>query len=263
MTVTSAPISVTAILDEHVAALSEERLPDGKWHPSSYWGCDRKVVYELRGVEKTNPPNAATYRRFRVGHILHEFVQGALATAPEIIAFYPEFSIETKLEETGHGDGLAFLNDGTAIVLEFKSINARGFGFLKTGPKDDHAKQASSYAVAARRDGVIADDGTAIPPLGDKLTGVLVVYLEKDSLEMREFWLPYNTGWEARVEARIASLERYRADPESLPPRQADKSKFPCSWKGGQCDFLDRCWDQDGNGVRPTEATAVPDAFEW
>jgi hypothetical protein len=266
-----------ALVDEHVAALNEERLPDGKYHPSSYWGCDRKVIYELRGTERSNPPNARSLRIFRIGHILHEFVQGALATAPEIIGFYPEFLIETKLDETGHGDALMLFSDWTAAVLEIKSINEKGFVFLKESPKDDHAKQGSSYAVAARNHGVWVVDPTAennlrfVPPLGERLTGVLVVYFEKSAMDAREFWLPYDPAWEKRVEERIAHLNSYRDDPESLPPRQASKTKFPCQWKGGsakgggECDFYDHCWfgADTGAGVKPVEPTSVPEAFDW
>ena len=262
-----APISVAALLDEHVAALEEERLPDGKWHPSSYWGCDRKVIYEVRGTEKTNPPDKVSKRRFRIGHILHEFIQGALLTAPDLDAFYPEFLIESKLEETGHGDGLAKVaGQDLWFVLEFKSINSNGFRFLKTEAKDDHAKQGSSYAIRARNDGVWVDgpdDQVFVPALGDKLAGVLVVYFDKDTLQVKEFWLPYDVAWETRVEERIAHLETYRQDPESLPPRMPDRNKFPCSWKGGSCDFFDRCWNQDGPGVEPVGKTDVPEVFEW
>lgn len=274
---TEAPISVEALVDEHVAALEEERVPDGKWHPSSYWGaCDRKIIYELRGVEKTNPPGPQQKRIFRVGHILHEFIQGALASAPEIIHFYPEFEIVSKLEEAGHGDALMFFDDGTVAVLEIKSINSKGFYFLKTEPKYDNAQQGKTYAVHARNDGVWVDDPAApdgktfVPPLGDRLIGTLVVYFDKDTLKVREFWLPYDPAWEAEVEGRIGELEPYRSDPESLPPRQASKSKFPCSWRGGsakgggECDFFDRCWGGEADpAVAPVGLTEVPEVFEW
>jgi hypothetical protein len=268
---TDAPISVAALVDEHVAALEEPREPDGKWHPSSYWGaCDRKIIYELRGVERSNPPGPRSKRIFRIGHLLHEFIQGALATAPEIAEFYPEFEITSKLEETGHGDALMVFDDGTAAVLEIKSINSKGFFFLKDEPKPENAAQGQTYAVHARNDGVWVDDPAAeggkrfIPPLGDRVTGVLVVYFDKDTLHIREFWLPYDTAWEQKVEDRIAHLETYRADPESLPPRQKTKSKFPCSWKDGQCDFFTRCWsDVDGPGSEPAGETDVPAVFEW
>ena len=73
--------TVEAALDDHVAALEIPRLPDGKWHPSSIFGCDRKAIYEVRGTTPTNPPNAGSRRTFRIGHIFHSFLQDAVAAA--------------------------------------------------------------------------------------------------------------------------------------------------------------------------------------
>ncbi len=265
------PISVAALLDEHIAALEEPRLPDGKWHPSSYWGCDRKAIYEVRGVPQTNPTDNVSKRRFRIGHLLHSFIQGALETAPELLRFYPEFSIESDLEESGHGDGLGELVDGNWIVFEFKSARKSSFKF---GLKDDHVKQASSYAVQARTQGVwveVADKAPMwIDALGEKLIGVLVVYLEKEDLHINEYWLDYDPAWEQAVRERIAHLESYRADPESLPPRLPMSKKggqlvknWMCGGAWGSCPFLDRCWKVDGPGRKPGAKADTIEPFEW
>lgn len=267
---------LTDLIDEHIEALEEPREPDGKWHPSSYWGCDRKVIYEVRGVEQTNPADVVSKRRFRIGHILHEFVQGALLSAPELVEVYPEFTLESKLEEAGHGDALIHYVNGDVdiwFVLEAKSSRKSSFKF---GLKEDHAKQGSSYAVSARTMGVWVEDPSApegkrwIDPLGDKLAGVLVLYLEKEDLHTQEYWLPYDEAWETRLQERLAHLETYRADPESLPPRLPMSKRggklvknWMCGGAWGSCPFFDRCWKQDGGAVKPTDATDVPAVFEW
>lgn len=266
------PISIADIVDEHVAALEEPREPDGAWHPSSYWGCDRKVIYEVRGTPQTNPPDNVSKRRFRLGHIIHAFVQTALETAPGVVACYSEFSIRSQLNEKGHGDALLELEDGTFIVIEAKSARKTSFKF---GMKDDHAKQGSSYAVQARVEGVWVDDPAAeggkrfIEPLGEKLAGVLVVYIEKEDLHIKQYWLPYDRAWEERIRERIAHLEAYKSDPESLPPRLPMTKKggklvknWMCGGAWGSCPFLDKCWKQDGSARAPGEEPAPPE-YEW
>lgn len=269
---TEAPFSVAAALDEHVLALEEERLPDGLYHPSSFWTrCDRKVIYELRGVEKTNPHDNVSSRRFRIGHIFHAFIQEALLSSPDLLEFYPEFSIggQPGDRETGHGDGLGKLADGTWFVLEAKSARATSFKF---GLKPEHGKQGATYAVHARTRGVWVDDANAeggkrfIPPLGDKLVGVLVFYLEKEDMKSKEFWLPYDVQWEQDLVDRIAELDEYFNDPASLParlPLTKKGGKLVKSWECGYCPFLDRCWKQDGGKVKPGAKAELPAAFEW
>lgn len=274
---TEAPFSIKALVDEYVEALEEPRPPDGMWHPSSYWGCDRRAIYEVRGVEQTNPSDARARRIFRVGHLIHSFVQTALASAPDFVAFYPEFAIESKLEERGHGDGLVFLEDidtGPVVVIEAKSKNSTGMRYIRMAASDDHAKQGSSYAVQARTTGVWIEDGEErrfIPALGERVVGVIVVYFDKDSLDIVEHWLPYETEWEQRVADRITHLNKYRDDPDSLPPRLPMsrsggklKKNWMCDWGTGRCPFLDRCYKQDGSGTLPAgERSEIPEVYEW
>lgn len=258
------PLDITAILDEHVARLEEPREPDGKYHPSSMWGCDRKVIYELRGVEKSNPPDATSSRRFRIGHILHAFLQSAIAETSSVVRVYSEFSTkDDRLNITGHGDVLVELNTGMFVVVEAKSRRASG---LKFGLDEDHAKQGSTYAVEARTVGVWVTDDEGndkfLPPLGETLIGVIVYYMEKEDLLTQGHYIPYDESWETRLDERVASLDRYRNDPESLPPRLPmirGKPDWHCKWKTGQCDFYTRCWTQDGSAIEPVESGE----FDW
>lgn len=107
-----------------------------------------------------------------------------------------------------------------------------------------------------------------IPPLGEKLVGVLVVYIEKEDLHIDEHYLPYDVEWESRVENRLSELEAYRADPQSLPPRLPMTVKggkkvknWQCGGAWGSCPFLDKCWKEDGSGVAPSDDPIVIE--EW
>lgn len=262
------PVSITKALDDYIESVEEPREPDGKYHPSQFWGCDRQTMYALRGVERSNPPDARSKRRFKIGHVLHELVQEALSQSPDIIAFYPEFAIgDPDLNTGGHGDGLIFFSDGTVVVVELKSIRKNGFRYLAGKPKADHKKQAGTYAVHARLFGCWVDtgernpDGTPkmefIPPLGERLIGVLFGYFEKEDLDTAEFFEPYDSEWEDELRDKVESLQPYRGDPESLPPRlPLVKGKKP--WNCDYCDWKDRCWKQDVARRDPvTEADLV------
>lgn len=252
MTETSLPVSVTKALDDYIESIEEPREPDGKYHPSQFWFCDRQTMYALRGVPRTNPPDRKSKRRFKIGHMLHELVQEALAQSPDVVAFYPEFLIlDEEGNITGHGDGLIFFSDGTVVVLEAKSIRKGAFKFKL--PKPEHVKQASIYAVTAKKAGCYVDDGntlTFIPPLGDRLIGILMAYFEKEDLDTAEFFVPYDEQWEADIDEKLARLRPYREDPESLPKRLPlvnGKKQWPCNY----CDWKDRCWKVDPAKVDP------------
>jgi hypothetical protein len=251
---TSLPLSVTAALDDYIESVEEPREPDGKYHPSQFWGCDRQTIYALRGVERSNPPDKISKRRFKIGHTLHELIQEAIGQSPSVIRFYPEFTIgDPDYNTAGHGDGLAFFDDGTVVVVEIKSIRAAAFKFGL--PKADHVKQAGTYAVHARTKGVWVDDDagkTFIPPLGDRLIGLLMAYFEKEDLKTFEDFVPYDDQWELDLEQKVSDLQPYRDDPESLPPR-LPLVKGKKAWNCNYCDWRDRCWKID-----PAKREPVP-----
>lgn len=260
MSETSLPVSVTKALDDYIESIEEPREPDGKYHPSQFWFCDRQTMYALRGVERTNPPDKKSKRRFKIGHILHELVQEALAQSPDVISFYPEFLIlDEEGNITGHGDGLIFFSDGTVVVLEAKSIRKAAFKYLHGKPKPEHVKQASIYAHHAKHRGCWVDTEGGkqfIPPLGDRLIGLLVAYFEKEDLDTAEFFVPYDEQWDADIEEKVEKLRPYREDPESLPPR-LPLVKGKKSWMCNYCDWKDRCWKVDPAKVEPVVGEPV------
>lgn len=225
------------MLDRFLADTEEERLPDGKWHPSSMFLCDRQAVYSVRGVPKTNPPDSIALRRFRIGKILHELLQEAIGSEGKLV---PEAEVDVpELNLAGHADGLWTDDQGGVWVLEIKSTRALGKIKKDKKPQDHHAKQAQAYAVAFRKD------------YGERLKGIIVVYLEKNDALTVEFELPYDPAWETELKQKIEHLEQYRLDPEGLPPRLPlvkGKVQWPCNY----CDWFDRCWNQDKSEVELT-----------
>jgi CRISPR/Cas system-associated exonuclease Cas4 (RecB family) len=249
-------ISVTRALDDYIESATEERPPDGKYHPSSMFLCDRQVMYQVRGVAASDPIDLKSKRRFYIGHRLHEAVQRAMESADGVEAFFPEFKVYSDEHNiAGSGDGLVFFDDGTAVVLEIKSTKriAIKFGL----PKEEHKKQAKVYAWAARNVGVQAIDETGaevdIPPLGDRLKGILIAYLEKEELQIWEYFLSYEEAWDTEVQERLYELDAWREDEDSLPPRLPLKADGKKQWPCNYCPFKTRCWKVDPSRINPKE----------
>lgn len=249
-------ISVSAALDDYIESVTDERPPDGKYHPSSMFLCARQTMYHVRGVEPTNPVDSVSKRRFYIGHRLHEAVQRAMETATGVAEFYPEFKVYSEeLNIAGSGDGLVIFDDGTAVVLEIKSTKRY---VVRMGlPKEEHKKQVKVYAHHVRHTGVTAineyGDEVEIPPLGDRLLGVLIVYLEKEELQIWEYFLPYEAQWDEDLRERIYELDAWRADEDSLPPRLPLKADGKKQWPCNYCPFAKRCWNVDPSKIMPKE----------
>ena len=237
--------SVETSLDRYVEAIAEPREPDGLWHPSSLGGCDRKALYEVRGTPKSNPPDARTRRVFRVGHLMHEFVQTAIALDPSVLRFFAEVALDAPdLRVTGHADGLLTHVDGSWEVLEFKTISSRAFQYGDL-PKPDHVGQLSLYMKVLREYGGRSGPEKfqeVIPPLGERLARGRVIYVSKDDLRIGEYGITWSDAKDEEIRAKLARLESYR-EAGTLPDRlpvNGSKRHYLC----GYCPFQDHCWGE-------------------
>lgn len=279
------PFSVEAAVDRYVEELEEARGHDGLWHPSGLFGCPRKAVYDYLGVDK-DEPDARAKRIFRLGHMLHEFVQTAIAAWVDsidpgedgLVLFLPEVKVvDPELGVKGHADGLGLYADGHWELFEFKSINSNAFKYGDL-PKDDHRKQPTLYAGILRRlGGTWKVDGPRralpvgglgleaftdeegdlrlrIPPLPD-LTRMQLVYVSKDDMQMEAFpqlWTPEKEAW---IGSYLERLQRH-ADEGTLPHRLPNKtlpsgniSPTQRDYRCSYCPFAARCWNVDKEGV--------------
>lgn len=248
--------SVADAVDAYIDSVTEDRPFDEKWHPSSMFGCARQAVYQVRGVEPTEETDMLSKRRFYIGHRLHEAVQRALENAKGVAECYPEFEIDVpSLGVVGHGDILIRLEDGRWYMVEVKSIKKWG---MKMGlPKENHVQQAMVYAWAVRNQGFNVDKGDGLmvlmPPLGDKLVGIIMVYMEKEELFIVEKPIPWDDSWNGQVAERLVELGMYKDDPDSLPPRLPYAAKGKRHWLCGYCPYTTKCYSVDVAEVPPKE----------
>ncbi len=229
---------VTDAVDRHVEALEEERLPDGKWHPSSISGpCVRKAVLEKNGVPFVVTPDPQTKRVFRIGHIFHKFVQDAVSKDPNVKLSIPEIDIEIPLwDVVGTADVLVLLKSGSYELIEIKSIKDAGLNYAL--PKPDHLIQATIYAYALREHGGSVENMKLLP-LGERLDSIRVVYVGKETMQIKEKVIKYTPELEASMLSRIDAVlrsDRRFVDSARMPPEidAFDRSK---TWYYNYCPY--------------------------
>lgn len=242
------------MVDDYIHSVNDERLPDGKYHPSSMYGCTRKVMYEVRATPPSEASTSASERRFYIGHRLHEAIQRTLESHPSIEECYAE--VEVDYEEYtlgGHGDALIKV-DGEWWIIEAKSIKkfAIKFGL----PKEDHVKQAVSYWWAVRNNGFWYDDDDHMARHWHKpvdVKGVIMVYWEKEGLSILQYTLEPEPWWNTLVPERTAELDAWANDPDSLPPRvplnKDGKKNWQCKGADYYCPFYTKCWYEDPHEI--------------
>lgn len=246
--------NITNAIDEYIESVTDDRKPDGRYHPSSMHLCDRQVIYEVRGTPVTNPVDKKSKRRFYVGHRLHEIVQRAIESMKGVTDVHLEFEVDAPDENIkGHGDALIETDEDEWWIVEAKSTKkiAAKFGL----PKPHHIRQAKDYAWAVKHTGVYVEvtPGTVtfLPPQGDRVKGIILIYLDKEELETWEYSFEYEDSWDDEMVEKLDALDAYRNDPASLPPRLPLNKSGTKQWPCNYCPFKDQCWKVDGPGVLP------------
>jgi len=244
--------TVAQALNEYIRSTSKPRQPDGMWHPSGLYGCDRKTIYEVRGTAPTDDRDDRSYRILEVGQIMHDFIQGALKHSNTYVAqAWDEVKINAPdIKLVGSVDMLVQHHDKSYEVLEFKTINSYAFK-SKEHPKEEHSGQVQAHRHGLRYYGGIVNEGTpqehAIEPLGSDLTRARIIYVSKDDMMMEEYPVEWTAEGDADLISRINRLESHQSSgtlPERLKP-EVKKGKLQRNWLCGYCQFQTKCWDED------------------
>lgn len=205
-----------------------ERPSSTPFRGSTLGGCLRAQHYSATGVEPSNPFEPRLYRIFEQGHVIADVLYKKLEASGLFDSI--QFEVPVLWEEknfSGNIDILVQWKGATEEeVIELKSMNSRGFTYLKA-PKPEHAIQAASYALA--REHLTGSPVTA-----------RVVYVSKDDFRIAE----YTVGSEWYDKAlRVLEVGNKFLDQGRIPWRlplaegQDVKKKWPCAG----CQWLTKC----------------------
>jgi hypothetical protein len=191
---------------------SEDDVAKHYYHPSSIGRCQRELWFQAFNAPGADGDDLLkSHLIFEIGTYGHILFQNLCERAGVLVQ--RELGVlDHLLKVIGHCDGKLKIRNDT-FALEFKTINARGFAKLGSTPKDDHVWQVHIYMALL------------------KLNAALIVYWNKDTSELREFRVPFDTAlWEKKLKPRIkAHHEAVRT--RTMPDREGTgPESFPCRY---------------------------------
>lgn len=237
---------ITDALSTYIKDNASIRKPDGKYHPSGLFGCDRKTIYEVLGTPKTDTRDDRSFRILEMGQIVHDFVQKAILTQYD--EAYDEIKLSIPdLNIVGSADLIVRVGDEWEVV-ELKTINSRAFQYGDT-PKVEHVMQLQTYMYAIRSNGfTVAGVGPTEDVVFDAapfkdLTKGRLVYISKDDMKMAEYTIEYSEELARSIVDKVAKLD-YHLKSNTLPERLPEE-KGKKHWLCGYCEFKTKCWEVD------------------
>lgn len=222
--ITDAMLSVACFTARAAEYNHRERLEGQYFHPSALGVCLRKMWFGQKGAPPNGDPSGTDLLRshmiFEMGTYLHVLFQNLCERAGYLKA--REVAIRSRKRMLlGHGDGILEI-DGERYLLEFKTVNSRGFTMVRDKPHEGYIKQVTAYMRVL------------------KLKKCILVYVNKDNGMMKEFLVLYDRNFYLKqVKTRIRRYFRY-VDANEVPKREGPQANlFPCNF----CEFSRVCWD--------------------
>ncbi len=209
-------MSIQQVID--IALLKEQeeknkRVRSGKFSPSSFGKCYRAQVFNRQNELQTNPPDAEALRRFKVGNIIHDYMQ----------QFFPSAQREVKILIEDDIIGFADIVLDNEVVdikscrtYEFKTFSKEDYD-ISVG-KTTNCLQVCSYALFLGK------------------PQARLIFIEKDALDSKEFVLQVK-DWKNQIEDELLILRGYWKNGNLPPAAPRAYGGKECSY----CNFRDKC----------------------
>ena len=215
------------LIDKFYLDRERERKERGKertrFYISEAGKCPRSIFFRFKQAP-AREIEAERLRLFEHGNYIHQLILRPLFSLRLIRA--TEVDISPQEIITGRADAIISVN-GEPHVLDIKSISGRMNLEKMKEPKIEDCYQIQLY----------------LHYFGIK-KGILL-YLNKDTQELREFPITYNNEL---VKKLLANFEKLKSKIESdiVPPRLID---FPEGWQCRYCEFGEICRMAGANEV--------------
>lgn len=213
-------MSIQKLIDNALTKEQEEkskRIRSGKFSPSSFGKCYRAQYWNRKNEPVTNPPSAEALRRFKVGNIIHSFVQGFFPNAQR------EVLVLSGDDMVGYADIVLpdeVIDIKSCRSYEFKTFAKKDYN-IREG-KFQNCLQVATYALFLNR------------------PRARLIFIEKDALDSKEFVLE-TKDFEEVIKEELEILRGFwKQDklPAPLPRAYGGKECGYCSFKN-KCEKLE------------------------
>lgn len=207
---------IQELIDTHLLKEQEEknkRVRSGKWTPSRFGRCYRMQFLARKLEPETNPPDVSALRRFKMGNLIHSYMQEMFPTAqkevkvvlePDLIGFadivMPEEVVDIK----------------SCRSYEFKKMDEPGYRIGEN--KEGNCLQVSAYSWLLNK------------------PQARLIFIEKDKLDSKEFVIQ-TSDWVDKLAEELDILRGYWKQ-DKLPPAMP---RLYSGKEGAYCPFLNRC----------------------
>jgi CRISPR/Cas system-associated exonuclease Cas4 (RecB family) len=176
--------------------------------------CPRAIFFKFKNVprEKMTPQ---VLRMFDHGDYIQMQILSNLFSLGIVRA--SEIKIPPQELISGRADAIITLNNDLYVV-DFKSMNSMVFKNL-TEPKEDNVNQIQLYLHFF------------------KIPRGILLYINKDTLELKEFLVEYDSARAKKLLAELSDLKT-KIDSNIIPKRI---SSFPDDWQCQYCQFKEIC----------------------
>jgi CRISPR/Cas system-associated exonuclease Cas4 (RecB family) len=178
--------------------------------------CGRALFFKFKNVprEEMKP---SVLRLFDHGDHIHQMIMKPLLGLREIHVVASEVNIPPQEIISGRSD--AILSDGKSLyVLDIKSMNSMIFDKLKE-PKEENVDQLQLYLHYF------------------KIPKGILLYVNKNSLELKEFVVEYDSKRAAGLIDVLKGVKE-KIDSNTVPPRLIS---YPKNWQCTYCSFKEIC----------------------
>ena len=211
--------SLTKTIDDHIANSRGDHQPSDNFYATELGSCSRKAVLRRARFEP-EPFDERTLRVFKVGEILHKFVQDILKIEGLLVA------TEEPAKQwgiSGRIDAVVEV-EGRNILFEIKSVNSRKFSYLNSESDPHYYMQTTFYQMVLQEK--------------YNFSSTRLIYLSKDDLRIKEIEIPVER-WKPKVEENIKELqeawENWKND--KVLPDVLEKGNWKCKY----CNLKSAC----------------------
>ena len=192
--------------------------------------CARKLYYSYHRVPEDFGMPINVLRICRMGDAVHDMLNKIYYDAGVLIQDEVRL-VDEELELSAYIDAM-FELDGELWIGEYKSINSRGFGYLK-GPKPEHNIQAMTYLYVFNKQ--LKDGKFPKYEKYKQAVGIKFIYVNRDNSQMQEFTVLPDDELFGEIINKIF-LVREHTSKNTLP----EKTKDWCN----SCPWRQKCEDE-------------------